>query len=58
MNIKQDVSINIPTELLDELSSVIRIGIQRAKISKKSRKELSTWWAAESDFINEDLYSV
>jgi len=50
-----DVSINLPTEYIDSLSEVIYTGIQRSKINDKIKHELSDWWDAEKEFIEEEL---
>lgn len=45
----------VPKEYFDELSQVIRVGLQEAKISREARKNLTGWWDAESSFITDDL---
>lgn len=50
-----DIQLNIPIELVDELSAVIQVGLQRAKISQEARKSLASWWEAERGLIAEEL---
>ncbi len=50
-----DITVHLPGEHFDALSKVILEGIRRAKIDARSRKELKTWWEAESEFVRDDL---
>lgn len=50
-----DITVNLPGELFDALSEVIRTGLQRAKINENSRRELVAWWSAEKDLIEDEL---
>lgn len=45
----------IPKEYFAELSKVIRVGLQEAKISREAKKDLTGWWDAESSFVNDDI---
>jgi hypothetical protein len=47
--------IYVPTEYLAELSEVIRIGLQEAKLKREIRKELTLWWEAEKTLIDEKV---
>ena len=49
------VAMYVPKELLSELSEVIRVGLQEAKISRDARKGLKQWWDAESSFMDDEL---
>jgi len=50
-----DISFNIPSELLDPISEVIRMGLQRAtKITPEQRKMITAWWEAEHQMIRDD----
>jgi hypothetical protein len=49
------VTMYAPKELLSELSEVIRVGLQEAKISRDARKNLKQWWDAESSFMDDEL---
>lgn len=53
-----DVTINIPSELVKDLSEVIRMGLQRANISTNARQNLTAWWDAESDFIGDEIKAM
>lgn len=48
-----DVSVNLPSELLDSLSIAINYGIQKANINQKDKKNLKLWWEVESSLIRE-----
>lgn len=51
-----DIALNIPSELLDPISEVIRMGIQRAtKITPEQRKQIEAWWVAELQLIKDEL---
>ena len=50
-----DIAVNIPYELLESFSEVIKIGLQRAKINPENRKSLSTWWEVEYDLIQSEI---
>jgi hypothetical protein len=52
---EDSVAMYVPKEYFDELSQVIRVGLQEAKISREARKNLTGWWDAESSFITDDL---
>jgi hypothetical protein len=52
-----DITIHLPSEHFIDLSEVLSVGLQRAKIAPQTRKELMQWWEAEKDFIVEDLAS-
>jgi len=51
----KDISVNLPVELLDSLSEVIKVGLQRAKIPPEDRKSLSSWWEAEHEIVQSYL---
>lgn len=52
---KPDVTINLPAEHFSALSEVLSIGLQRANIDSKTRRELMAWWKAEKEFIQDSL---
>ena len=54
-NNDSEVSVYIPTEYFDELSEIIRVGLKESKISREARENLTGWWDAESDFIQEEI---
>lgn len=54
MPAQQDVTVNLPKELLDSLSEVLRVGLEKAKIPPDDRKQLTCWWDAEAEFIREE----
>lgn len=45
----------LPTEYLDSLLEVINIGLQRAKLDEKVRKDLFAWWNVEKEFLENEL---
>ena len=51
MNSTPDISLNVPSELLDEFSEVMKCGLQRANITIKAKKSLASWWEAEKEFM-------
>jgi len=50
-----DISVNIPSELLEDLSKVIKMGIQKAKISPAARKQLAAWWEVEKQLATDSI---
>lgn len=50
-----DITVHLPAEYLDDLSSVIKVGIQRAKISQEARKSLASWWEAEKAMLSDEI---
>ena len=57
MKTPPDITIHLPAEHFITLSHVIREGIQRARLDSITRREISTWWEAESEFITDELQS-
>ena len=51
MNPSPDISLNVPSELFDEFAEVMKSGLQRANITVKAKKSLSSWWEAERELI-------
>jgi hypothetical protein len=51
---KLDFSVNVPQELMEPLSKAILMGIQKAKISPKARKDLALWWEVEKELATEN----
>ena len=54
MDSTSDITVHLPGEHFEALSKVILEGLRRAKIDAQIRKELLTWWEAESEFIRDD----
>ena len=50
-----DITVHLPQEHLDDLSKVIEMGLQRAKLSQEARANLASWWEAERGMIAEEL---
>lgn len=50
-----DITINLPSEHYDSLVEVFAKGLKHAKIDSKTKKELSSWWDAEREFIREEM---
>jgi hypothetical protein len=48
---QEDVSLMLPSEHIEALMEVITVGLQRAKLSPKKRRELMAWWDVEREFI-------
>jgi hypothetical protein len=46
-----DIAVYLPVELLDDFSEVLRVGLQRSKISPEAKKSLGSWWEAEKEFL-------
>jgi len=55
MTTKPDITINLPSEHYDALVEVLAKGLKYAKIDDQTRKELTSWWEAEREFIREEL---
>ena len=53
-----DIAVNMPVEHLDALSEVIKTGLKRAKISPEARKNLSSWWEAEKEFLDDSAAAL
>lgn len=47
----KDISINIPSEFLDEIIQVMECGLERAKMPAKTRKLLKEWWEVEKCYV-------
>lgn len=52
---QSEISLMLPTEYLDSLLEVINIGLQRAKLDEKVRKDLFAWWNVEKEFLENEL---
>lgn len=50
----QDITLHLPAEHLPALSEVIQNGLQRTKMDAQTRTELSAWWEAEKEFLDEE----
>jgi len=46
-----DIAVYLPVELVDDFSEVLRVGLQRSKISPEAKKSLGLWWEAEKEFL-------
>jgi hypothetical protein len=59
MSTKNDtsVAVYIPKEYIGELSKVILAGLQEAKISKDTKKNLKYWWTAEYTILQDSIDS-
>jgi hypothetical protein len=55
MPFDDSVAIYIPKEYFFQLSEVIRVGLQEAKISREARENLTGWWDAESELAQDDM---
>jgi hypothetical protein len=55
MDASPDITLHLPAEHLLALSEVIYAGLQRAKLDNKTRTELTTWWQAEQEFLNDEI---
>lgn len=52
MKDESSTAIYAPTEYLSEISQLIKIGIIEAKFSREVKRNLTAWWDAESEFID------
>lgn len=50
-----DITVNLPAEYFDALSEIISIGLNRANIDPKVRKELQAWWDVERELIENEI---
>jgi len=55
MNSTKDISVSLPVELLEYLSKVIKVGLQRSNIPAEARKSITYWWEAEYDLIKSEI---
>ena len=55
MDSTKDISVNLPAELLEYISKVIKVGLQRASIPAEARKSISYWWEAEYGLIKSEI---
>ena len=55
MDTLSDITLHLPAEYISSLSEVIHAGLQRAKLDAKTRKEISTWWEAEQEFLQDEI---
>ena len=47
------VSVNVPSEFIDDFYKVIEMGLERAKIKAAIRKSMKEWWECERCYIKE-----
>lgn len=52
---KPDITLNLPAEHFDALREVFAKGLKHAKIDAETKRELSSWWDAEREFIQEEF---
>ena len=52
---KTDIVLVLPVEYIETLLEVFNVGLQRAKINPKTRKELFAWWNVEKELIEKEL---
>jgi hypothetical protein len=50
-----DVTLTLPVEHFSSLSAVISAGLKHAAIKAEDRKELQSWWAAESELVQDAI---
>lgn len=55
MSSDDSVAMYIPKEYFAQLSEIIRVGLEEAKISREARNALTGWWDAESTFVQEQI---
>ncbi len=51
------VELYIPKEYLESFKVIVATGLQKAKIPDEDRKNLSNWWTAERELLNEQTGS-
>lgn len=51
------IAIYIPSEYLSEISQLIKIGIEEADFPREVKRNLTAWWDAESELLENNKTS-